>query len=37
MWRNRGPFALLVGMQIDAATVEDNMDEPQTVKNRTAI
>ena len=26
MWRKRNPFALLVGMQTDAATVENSME-----------
>ena len=33
MWRNRNAFALLVGMQIDAATVESSMEIPQKIKN----
>ena len=31
------PFALLVGMQIAAATVESSMEIPQKIKNRTAF
>ena len=27
------PFSLLVGMQIDAATVESSMEIPQKIKN----
>ena len=34
MWKNRS-LALLVGMQTDAATVENNMEVDQKVKNRT--
>ena len=37
MWRKRNPFALLVGMQIGAATVENSMEVPQKVKNRTTL
>ena len=33
----RKPCALLVGMQTGAATVEDNMEVPQKVKNRTIL
>ena len=29
MWRKGNPFALLVGMQIDAATVESSVEFPQ--------
>ena len=32
MWRKRNPCALLVEMQIGAATVENNIDVPQKVK-----
>ena len=32
MWRKRNPLALLVGMQIDAATVESSMGVPQKIK-----
>ena len=28
VWRKRNPLSLLVGMQIDMATVEDNMEIP---------
>ena len=35
MWRKGNPLALLVGMQTGAATVENSMDSPQKVKNRT--
>ena len=31
------PFALLVGMQIDAATVENSMEIPQKIKNGSAF
>ena len=32
MWRKGNPFALLVGMQIGATTVESSMEIPQTLK-----
>ena len=31
------PFALLVGMQIGAATVESSMKLPQKIKNKSAF
>ena len=31
------PFALLVGMQTSAATVESSMEIPQKIKNETAL
>ena len=31
------PFALLVGMQIGAATVESSMEIPQKIKNESAF
>ena len=37
MWRKRNPCALLVGMQTGAATVEDSLESPQKIKNRTTI
>ena len=33
MWRKGNPFALLVGMQMGAATVERSMEIPQKIKN----
>ena len=33
MWRKRNPLTLLVGMQIDAATLEKSMEVPQDVKS----
>ena len=36
MWRKGNPLALLVGMQIGAATVESSMKIPQKIKNGTA-
>ena len=35
MWRKGNPFALLVGMQTGAATLENSTEVPQKVKNRT--
>lgn len=35
MWRKRISFALLVGMQTGAATLENSMESPQKIKNRT--
>ena len=32
MWRNGNPLALLVGMQIGAATLENSVDVPQKLK-----
>ena len=37
MWRKGNAFALLVGMQTGAATVESSMEIPQKIKNRTAF
>ena len=37
MWRKGSPFALLVGMQIGAATVENSVEIPQKIKNGTAL
>ena len=36
MWRKRNPFALFVGMQIGAVTVESSMEIPQKIKNGSA-
>jgi len=33
--RERNPLALLVGMQIGAATLENGMEVPQKIKKRT--
>ena len=35
LWRKGNPSALLVGMQTGAATVENNMEIPQKIKNET--
>ena len=32
MWRKGNPFALLVGMQVSLATVENSMKFPQKIK-----
>ena len=37
MWRKGNPFALLVGMQVGAATVESSMEIPQKIKNGSAF
>ncbi|EFH22017.1 hypothetical protein NEIPOLOT_02213 [Neisseria polysaccharea ATCC 43768] len=37
MWRNGNPLALLVGMQIGAATLENSVEVPQKIKNRTTL
>ena len=37
MWRKGNPYALLMGMQIGAATMENSMEIPQKLKNRTNI
>ena len=37
MWRQRISFALLVGMQAGAATLENSMEVPQKTKNRTTL
>ena len=37
MWRKQNPRALLVGMQIGAATVESSVEIPQKIKNGSAF
>ena len=37
MWRKRNPLALLTAMQTGAATVENTMEVPQKIKNRTIL
>ena len=37
MWRKENPFALLMGMQIDTATMENTMESPQETRNKTTI
>ena len=33
VWRKENPFALLVGMQTGAATLENSVEVPQKIKN----
>ena len=37
MWRKGNPSILLVGMQAGTATLENSMEVPQKVKNRTTL
>ena len=37
MWEQGNPFALLVGMQIGAATVESSVETPQKMKSGSAF
>ena len=37
VWRKGDPLALLVGMQIDTATMEKNMEIPSKTKSKTNI
>ena len=37
MWRKGNPCALLVGMEIGAATMENITEGPQKIKNRTTM
>ena len=37
LWRRGNPSALLVGLQTDAATMENSMEFPQNTKNGTAF
>ena len=37
MWRNRNPLALLVRMQTGAATLENSVEVPQKIKNRSTL
>ena len=37
MWRKRNPHSLLVGLQTGAATLENSMEVPQKIKNRTTL
>ena len=37
MWRKGDPFALLVGMQIGAATMESSVEIPQKIKSGSAF
>ena len=37
MWRNGNALALLVGVQTGAATLENSVEVPQKIKNRTTL
>ena len=37
IWRKGNPQALLVGMQTGVAALENSMEVPQKVKNRTTL
>ena len=37
MWRNGNPLALLVGMQTGAVTLENSVELPKIIKNRTTL
>ena len=37
MWRNGNPLALKVGMQTGAAALENSVEIPQKIKNRTTL
>ena len=37
MWRNGNPLALLLGMQIGAAALENSVEVPQKIKNRPTL
>ena len=37
IWKNGNPLALLVGMQIGAATLENSVEVPQKIKNRSTL
>ena len=37
MWRKGNPLTLLVGMQADAATLENSMEVPLEVENRATL
>ena len=37
LWRNGNPLALLVGMQTGAAPLENSVEVPQKIKNRTTL
>ena len=37
MWRKGNPCVLLVGMYIGAATMENSMEIPQKIKNKTSV
>ena len=37
MWSNGNPLALLVGMQTGAAALENSVEVPQKIKNRSTL
>ena len=37
MWRKGNPSALLVGVQTGTATMENNMEVPQKVRNKSTL
>ena len=37
MWRKGNPLTLFMGMQTGAATLENSMEVPQKVKNKTTL
>ena len=37
VWRKGDPLALLVGMQIDTATMEKTMEIPLKTRNKTTV
>ena len=37
MWINGNPLALLVGMHTGAATLENSVEVPQKIKNRSTL
>ena len=37
LWKNGNPLALLVGIQNGVAALEDSMEVPQKIKNRTTL
>ena len=37
MWRNGNPLALLVGMHTGAAALENSVEVPQKIKNRSTL
>ena len=37
MWRNGNPLALLVGLQTGVAVLENGVEVPQKIKNRSTL
>jgi hypothetical protein len=37
MWEKKNPHTLLAGMKISATTMENSMEAPQKINNRTFI